>query len=177
MRGQAVLPILEKTLATETSTERRRNAVWALTRIEGAEARRIVRPMVNDKNLSVKLAALHSVGLYRDAKAVPALLQIVAKDDPAAMRQAATALGRIKSADAIAPIMAGIKISNGDRFLEHALIYALIEIDNRTKTAAYLKDPNPPVRRAAFIALDQMPNGNLTRDELAAALTPTTRPS
>lgn len=168
--GNDALPALEKTLKTNQSSERCRNAVWALTRIENPEARRLVRLMVNDKDLSVKLAAIHSAGLYRDAKAVPILLDIVVKDHPAAMRQAATALGRIKSPAAIEPIMEALKTSNGDRFLEHALIYALIQIDQRDKTAAFLNDINPVARRAALIALDQMPSGNLTRDELAAQL-------
>ena len=168
-RGKGSLPSLEKTLATNQSNERCRNAIWAATRIDDPDARRIVRPMVTDKDLSVKLAAIHSVGLYRDAKALPALLKIVAKDDPAAMRQAATALGRIRHPDAIAPIMEALK-EGGDRFLEHALIYALIQFDDRDKTAPYLKDANPFARRSALIALDQMPNGNLTREELASQL-------
>ncbi len=169
-RGKEALPVLEKELRTNQSGECCRNIVWALTRIEDAEARRIVRLAINEKDLSVKLAAIHSAGLHRDAKAAPALMKIVAKDDPAAMRQAATALGRIRHPDAVGPLMDGIKQNNGDRFLEHALIYALIQIDNRGKTAAYLNDPNPQVRRAALIALDQMPNGNLTRAQLAAQL-------
>ncbi len=169
-RGKASLPNLEEFLKFNRDPQLSRGAIWAATRIEHEDARRIVRPMVNDKDLSVKLTALHSVGLHRDAKALPALCKIVAKDHPAAQRQAATALGRIKHPDAIAPIMEALKQSNGDRFLEHALIYALIQIDNRDKTAPYLNDRSRPVRRAALIALDQMEHGNLTREELAAQL-------
>jgi putative heme-binding domain-containing protein len=147
-----------------------RDAVWSLTRMELDEARQLVRPMINDKDLSVKLSALQSVGLHRDAKALPDLLRIVAKDHPAAQRQAATALGRIKNADAIEPIVEALATANGDRFLEHALIYALIQIDNRDKTAPYLNDRRAAVRRGVLIALDQMPHGNLTREELAGQL-------
>jgi putative membrane-bound dehydrogenase-like protein len=167
--GEGVLPFIERTLQSDQSSERIRNAVWAATRIDDPEARRIVRPMVRDNELTVKLAAIHSVGLHRDAKALPALLKVVAKDHPAAQRQAATALGRIRHPDGIEPIMAALQ-PGADRFLEHALIYALIQIDNRAKTAPYLHDQSPIVRRAALIALDQMPNGNLTREELAAQL-------
>ncbi|MBM3997492.1 MAG: c-type cytochrome, partial [Planctomycetes bacterium] len=167
-RGKSVLPGLQKTIELNPNTTHFvRDSVWIATRIDEPEARQFVRSFVNDKELSVKLSALHSVGLHRDVKALPSLLKIVAKDHPAAQRQAATALGRIKHADAIAPIMEAVPEA-GDRFLEHALIYALIQIDHRDKTAAYLNDRNPLVRRAALLALDQMPNGNLTRDELAA---------
>jgi putative membrane-bound dehydrogenase-like protein len=168
-RGKESLRALEGVLLKHPSSSLCRNAVWALTRIEHDDARRIVRRMVNDKDLTVKLSAIHSVGLYRDAKALPTLMKVVASDDPAAQRQAATALGRIRRPDAIAPIMEAIA-QVGDRFLEHALIYALIQIDQRDKTAPYLQDPNPLVRRAALIALDQMPSGKLTREELAAQL-------
>lgn len=164
------MPALEKVIEVNPeSTQFHRDAIWVATRIDDPEARRFVRSFVNNKELSVKLAALHSVGLYRDAKALPALLKIVAKNHPAAQRQAATALGRIKSPEAIEPIMEAIK-QGGDRFLEHALIYALIQINQRDKTAEYLNDFNPLARRAALIALDQMPNGNLTREELARQL-------
>ena len=174
LRGKESLPALEKALKTHPSARLRRNAIWAATRTEGPEARRIIRAMVHDKDLSVKLAALHAVGLYRDAKALPALLQIVVKDDPAAQRQAATALGRIRHPDAVAPIMDALK-PGGDRFLEHALIYALIQIDHRDQTAPFLHHKNPVVRWAALIALDQMANGNLTRAELAAQLNTDTK--
>ncbi|MBI2807359.1 MAG: HEAT repeat domain-containing protein [Planctomycetes bacterium] len=169
-RGKASLPALEKVIELNpTNTQFVRDAVWVATRIDDADARRFVRGFVRDKDLSVKLAAIHSVGLYRDAKALPALLAVVAKDHPAAQRQAATALGRLRHPDAIGPIMEAVK-QGGDRFLEHALIYALIQIDHREKTAAYLNDASPLARRAALIALDQMPHGNLTREELAAQL-------
>src|SRR5207253_1972393 len=57
----------------------------------------------------------------------------------------------------------GLRVG-GDRFLEHALIYALIEINHRDGTLKGLSDEAAPVRRAALIALDQMTDGNLTRD-------------
>jgi putative membrane-bound dehydrogenase-like protein len=170
-RHRLALGWIDTAVRTGQTTQLRRNAVWAATRIDNDDdARRIVRVAVTDRDLSVKLAAIHSVGLHRDAKAVPALLRVVAKDDPAAQRQAATALGRIKSPEAIEPIMDAIKQGTGDRFLEHALIYALIQIDRRDKTAEYLNDIHPLARRAALIALDQMPSGNLTREELTAQL-------
>ncbi|MGH7128403.1 MAG: c-type cytochrome, partial [Planctomycetaceae bacterium] len=57
-----------------------------------------------------------------------------------------------------------------DRVLEHSLIYALIQIGDRERTSPYLSDPNPQVRRAALIALDQMENGDLTREQVVPLL-------
>jgi putative heme-binding domain-containing protein len=114
---------------------------------------------------------MHSAGLHRDSLAKSWLIRVLTGNDhPAAQRQAAVALGRLKETEAIEPLLTAMKNGNCDRFLEHALIYALIQIDNRDKTAPYLKDIDPHIRRAALIALDQMPNGKLTREELAEQL-------
>ncbi|MCH7725608.1 MAG: c-type cytochrome [Planctomycetes bacterium] len=51
-----------------------------------------------------------------------------------------------------------------DRALEHALIYALMEINDRAATTKGLADSNPRVRRGTLIALDQMDEGALTRE-------------
>ena len=162
---------LEKSLRAE-SARLRRNIVWAATRMDDPAVRHVARLAVADEDLSVRLAAMHSVGLHRDQRAVTWLMRVLMKDDhPAAQRQAATALGRLKNPEAIEPIMEALR-PGGDRFREHALIYALIQIDQRKKTARYLNDRDSTVRRAALIALDQMPSGNLTRDELVPHLDP-----
>jgi putative heme-binding domain-containing protein len=45
--------------------------------------------------------------------------------------------------------------------LEHAIVYALIEIGDSKRTAEGLGSPSAYTRRAALLALDQMPGGNL----------------
>src|SRR5262249_48816250 len=116
-----------------------------------------------DKEASVRLSAAHSVGLHRDVEASPRLLELVVKDSPEIRREAATALGRIHNNQAVPALLLGLRTAT-DRFLEHALIYALIEIADREATLKGLQDPNPQVRRGALIALDQMEAGNLTTD-------------
>ena len=171
-RGKASLPVLDRITEANPFPSTIQNAIWCATRIEEPEARTFVRRWLKDKDLGVQLTAIHSAGLHRDAKALATLSWIVSHEShPAVTRQAATALGRLKNADAIGPIMDALGF-DGDRFREHALIYALIQIDDRKKTAPFLNDRNPRVRRAALIALDQMPNGNLTREELAVHLNP-----
>ena len=167
--GKGALPRLQKTFKS-ASTRQRRNAVWALTRMELPEARALVRQALPDRDGSVKLAAIHSVGLYRDEGALASLLEIVGKDEPSLKRQAATALGRIGKVEAVPALMKALDADN-DRFLEHALIYALIRINQPESVHPYLKQPSAKVRRAALIALDQMPAGNLTREMITPFLT------
>ena len=45
---------------------------------------------------------------------------------------------------------------NPDRFLEHAIVYALVRIRDEQATRKGLQDPDPSVRRGAQLALDRM---------------------
>ena len=90
--------------------------------------------------------------------------------DPFVVRKLAAELGRKRDAAAVEPLLARLATSAGDRFLEHALIYALIEINASAKTAAGLDHAQPDVRRGALIALDQTGSDLLTRERVAKLL-------
>jgi putative membrane-bound dehydrogenase-like protein len=161
-RGKSALPVLEGVLERGRSVRARRNAVWAATRMERPDARALLRRALDDPAMSVRLAAAHAVGLQRDRKALDRLRELVVKDQPAVRRLAATALGRLRRAEAVPALLEGLHDA-GDRFLEHALIYALIQIDDRKATLAGLRAGSPKVQRGALVALDQMDHGGLTQ--------------
>jgi putative heme-binding domain-containing protein len=102
---------------------------------------------------------------------VPVLIGMLLEKAPQVRREAANALGRIGDKKAVAPILEAVR-AGGDRYLEHAYIYALIRIGGREELLAALQDPSANVRRAALIALDQMENGNLTPDLVTPLLDP-----
>jgi putative membrane-bound dehydrogenase-like protein len=54
------------------------------------------------------------------------------------------------------PVLLEALRGNNDRFLAHAIIYALIRINDREATARGLQDRDPYVRRGAQLALDGM---------------------
>src|SRR5947209_9125736 len=56
------------------TTEARRNAIWALTRIDSPKARSSVRHALSDPEESVRQVALHSVSLWRDGEALVELI-------------------------------------------------------------------------------------------------------
>ena len=150
--------------------EARRNAVWALTRIEGAPAREAIRSVLSDRDEIVRRSAIHAAGLWRDGAAVPPLLTAVQSAQPAVQRAAAEALGRIGDARAV-PALVEASASASDRVLEHSLTYALIEIGDAASTAsAGLKASAPRSRRATLIALDQIDGGQLKAEELVPLL-------
>lgn len=159
-QGSGAVPVLTRTLSTSGSVETRRNAVWTLTRINDAAARAAVRQALDDGDESVRQAALHSVSVWRDAGSGPRVLELLEQGAASIQRVAAEALGRIGDGRAVPGLLARAGAKN-DRILEHSLIYALIEIADPVGTAAGLRASSPHTRRAALIALDQMPGGGL----------------
>jgi putative heme-binding domain-containing protein len=102
----------------------------------------------------------------------------IASPDPAEARAAIESLGLLLERDrpladhynAAREIVDRLRQPGVDRTLEHAAIVALTRIADRKETARHLGDPLPAVQRAALIALDQMPEGRLTREEVLPLL-------
>jgi putative heme-binding domain-containing protein len=161
--NEAVKPLAAVVRDAKRSVEARRNAVWSLCRLESAAARAALRPALSDPDPSVRQAAVHAVGLQRDHEALAALRDLVLQSDPPLRLKAAEALGRIGSKEAVPALLDSLG-KGGDRFLEHALIYALIRSNDRAGTLPALADRSPRVRRAGLVALDGMKDGNLTRE-------------
>jgi putative membrane-bound dehydrogenase-like protein len=167
-RGDA-LPVLADALKNSASVEKRRNAVWTATRIEGPAARGVIRPALTDVDESVRHAAAHAVSVRRDREAVDPLIAMLRDQSAACRRVAAEALGRLGDSKAVPPLLEAVRTAT-DRTLEHSLIYALIEIADPTATAAGLKNADPRVRKAALTAIDQMEGGFLSSDAVTAEL-------
>src|SRR5262249_26357903 len=86
--------VLEK--QARVSSRMRRNAIWALTRIDSPDARAALRWRELEPNETVRQAAAHSISLWRDKDAalqLKMLLQLYIS--PQNWRVAAEGLGRI----------------------------------------------------------------------------------
>ena len=151
---------LRDSVARSESVDVRRNAVWALTRIEADDARGAVRAALADASGSVRQAALHSVALHRDLEAVDAAIALLGDPSDAVKRVAAEALGRIGDPGAIGSLLAAAATTE-DEVLTHSLVYALIEIGDPESTKRGLRADAARTQRAAMIALDQMRPGAL----------------
>jgi putative membrane-bound dehydrogenase-like protein len=162
--GTSAVGALGDALRGNRAIDARRNAVWALTRIDAPQAREAVRLALDDRDESVRHAAIHSAGLWRDVAALPRLAAAATENRPATQRAAAEALGRLGDPQAVTALISAAA-SPADRILEHSLTYALIEIDDPASTvAAGLAATAPRSRRAALIALDQMGGGRMQAD-------------
>ncbi len=144
-------------------------AVYSLSRIGSKEALSAIRDALKDPRAEVRQAAARQLGMARDKEAVPALMEMARKEDPGIRRQAAASLGMIGDARAV-PALLEAAASPEDRFVEHSVIYSLIELKQPALVAAELKSGSPKVRKAALIALDQMDGGNLREDQVFAFL-------
>jgi putative membrane-bound dehydrogenase-like protein len=160
-QGGDAVPELATVLRRGTP-EARRNAVWTATRIEKPGAYEAVRGALRDPDETVRQAALHSVSVRRDTKALDVLLAMLdpTRTSPHNARAAAEAVGRLGDKSAVKALLVTAGKSE-DRALQHSLTYALIEIANPEHTRAGLKIDNALTRRAALVALDEMPNGGL----------------
>ncbi len=168
-RGASVVPELAHALKGESSIEGRRNILWTATRLDHPEARALVRSALRDEDETVRQVALHSISLWRDAQAEPVLCEILKRPSLQNRRAAAEALGRIGDRKAVASLLEAAKMPS-DRFFEHSLTYALIELDDPKSTAAGLEHGHDTVNCRALIALDQMKNGDLRPQTVALML-------
>src|SRR5205085_1955163 len=102
-------------------------------RIDDPSARGAVRKALDDRDTTVRRAALDVVSLYRDREALDRLKSFVDTSSPVERRLAAECLGRIGNSSAV-PVLLAALASTDDRFLDHALIFALIEIADADAT-------------------------------------------
>jgi putative membrane-bound dehydrogenase-like protein len=143
--------------------------LWAIDRLGTQQARSFVRRLLKSENPQVRQAALHAVSLHRDAKAKPELLELLKTGTPGNRRVAAEALGRIGD-KSIIPDLLHAAADAEDRFLEHSITYALIELEDSAALEQGIRSENARVRRAALIALDQMPGRGLTPKQVIPLL-------
>jgi putative membrane-bound dehydrogenase-like protein len=158
-QGESAVAALGTFAAKTAASSSRECALWALARISGGSARAAVRALLDDPDMSVRQTAAKIAGLWRDAQARDRLLaQVAVKDAPPHLRRAAAeALGRIGDGRAVPALLAAAADHPDDRFFEHTLIFALIEIADPKATAEGLRETNiSPMRRAALIALSEM---------------------
>ncbi|QDU78736.1 HEAT repeat protein [Polystyrenella longa] len=156
-------------------------AVWALRRMETDKALTALREELDSKNLDVRRIAIRSVGELNDLMSLNLLLPNLRSEDLSLKQTAATSIGRIleKHADQIPTVIQErvlnelfVQLQNPeiDRVTEHSLIFAVIRFNRSKPVIPFLAHDNPLVRRGALIVLDQMGQGELTREQVVPLL-------
>ncbi len=169
-RGDAALPSLRRTIASAAGEITRRSAVWALFQIAGASHAETIHAALRDPSVEVRIAVIQALGELRDPTAAAGISARLSSDAPIERREAAAALGRIGNVTAT-PALLSASAHAGDRFEEHALIYALIELGDRPALLSAVAQGGAwPARNAALIALDQLHEGALAAEHVVPFL-------
>ncbi|MGI8979568.1 MAG: PVC-type heme-binding CxxCH protein [Pirellulaceae bacterium] len=169
-RGKEAIPALALVVKQSPAAEARRNAIWTLIRIENQDSAAIVRSGLTDADESVRQAALHAISLTRDREALLRLVEMLRDEklSPHNRRLAAETIGRIGDNSAVTALLSAAGKPH-DRPLEHALIFALIEIQDPKGTAHGLLSDSVWTKRAVLIALSEM-EGDVLKPQLVAPL-------
>lgn len=169
LRGGPAVSAILKIIPNIKNAEMRAAAVFALSRIESANAMNGVRNALNDKSSMVRTAAVRVLGMNKDAQSVHKLMELVQKDVAPVRRQAATALGQIGDIKAI-PALLNAAVGVEDRFIQHVIIHSLIMFNSPDLLVKALEKSSPQIQTVALIALDQMDGAPLQKQHLAHIL-------
>ena len=167
--GAPALPALRKAALEGPSWRQRQEAIWAAFRIGTPAATALFVEALDHTAPGLRRAAAKALSLRPDPASESRLLKLATSDDAALVRSAAEGLGRLRSRPAVPILLAGAARAY-DAFLEHSLIYALIQIAAPSETRAGLSAASMETRRAALIALDQMDGGGLKATEVVPFL-------
>ncbi len=175
-------PLME--VARDGSAEQRLQATWGLARIVGRwrradhsvslpeanqQVRAALRERLRDDEATIRQAACWIQLTYPDPPAGPSLVALLNDAVPAVRRVAAAALGRNGDRTSVSALLTALPHAI-DRDLEHAILYALIELDAPEETQQGLTSSDPAVRRGSLLVLDQLKSAPLTAPRLAEAL-------
>ncbi len=144
----------------------RRNALWALSRINRPEARATLWAGLDDPAPSVRISACNALGGLGDRAAVSKLVQRLNDTDVDVRREAATALGRIGDPAAAAALIRQLQLPL-PRPLEHAVLYSLIQLNQPELVLMTLEHSrNDRARALAMIVGEQLDASPLRREHV-----------
>ncbi len=167
LRGDDAVAALGETLKSGEESAQIQ-AVWALTRIGTKDALQQIRGALKSENPALAMTACNSVIATRDPEAVAELIGLVTRPEADLRRTALTALGATGSAQGI-PAIIGALENPEDRFLEHAAMYALIQLDQYEATRKAMPK-SAAAQRRVYWALDQMDSSKLAAKDILTLL-------
>ncbi len=151
------------------TTEQQIAEIWAHCRAGTPQDRKAIRTALSHSSKQVTRAAAQAIGILRDNGALDEVIELLELASPHVRRVAATTLGHLRNKKAVPPLLHSARVAD-DRPVEHAIIHALVEINDPVQTREGLSSDEPRIQRVALIALDQMDGAEAPRDTLLACL-------
>ncbi len=171
--GKRISPVYPDTTGADNSLSRQQT-LWKAAHQSGDAATAMLLNALSDDDALVRqtaCAALRWRSTGSTNAIEVALIDRLLNDEPAVSRAAATALGFVGGPAAAASLLELLKYDTLDREHQHAALYALIGIDDPAITRSALKSDFPTQQAAAWLALDQMPSGDVKAGEIVPLLT------
>ena len=170
-RGEEAYHAIEHVLRESSSASARLSAVWALSQWQSAASLNSLQTALEDRSETVRRAALIAWANNAFLGESDSVLKILKDGNPLFRRLAAEVIGR-DGGGAVPGLLEAAGRAD-DRPLEHAIIYALIQIRQPRQTVEGLSSTNATAIRAALIALDQMEGGGLKPEQVTPFLAST----
>ncbi|MFP6598032.1 MAG: PVC-type heme-binding CxxCH protein, partial [Candidatus Hydrogenedentota bacterium] len=164
-RFETAVPLLAEALKSNSDPQVRLLALTGLRQVIGEGRKAAILDALKDDSLDVRLKAIQAAGDSLDPQALQVLYALLPKGSPAELRGVFTTLAKYPDPSVTGKTLTVLNNleTPADPFLEHAIIYTLIQQKNSDELFAALSasDSNNLVRRAALIALDQIDNADL----------------
>lgn len=154
----------EAASSTGVSSSERVRRVWELAKRwmenQDRDAQEAMLAAARDADVDVRVAALHGIALHRWEEARDVLRENLSSEDGRCVRLAAEGLGRIgvkDDADAILErLLRPVSERRGlERWVEHGLLYALIEGAEAQDLRRHLSNPEERMVQAAVRVLEE----------------------
>ncbi len=136
-----------------------------LARIATDSAFTALASLLQDDDPYVLQSTIKVLSLHRRDAPKHQVGMLLEHADAAVRRNAAEYCGRVKHVTAVPRLLAALAHASG-RYEQHAIIFALIEIDSPESTRHGLSAQDPAIAAGAAIAVDQMPSGHLAAREI-----------
>lgn len=158
-RGNVTVNAVIEAFEAAPEPDVRKRCLWILSRLHSESGRGALRNALTDSDAGVRQAAARSLGTLKDEEAVLPLARLLNDSSAPVRRTVATALGKIGDGSAVPWLFNALPL-DGELYLQHAITYALIEIDDPVAAASYLSDSSrPDWQRTALRVMDQLARG------------------
>lgn len=162
----------EAASSTRASRAERVRRVWEFAKRwlenQDRDAKEAILAAARDADLEVRVAALHGIALHRWEEARGVLRENLSNDDGRCVRLAAEGLGRIGVKDDADAIFERLLRPGLERWVEHGLLYALIEGAEAPDMRRHVSNPEERWVQVAVRVLEEQ--GQLQLEDLDGVL-------
>ncbi|MBT8183601.1 MAG: HEAT repeat domain-containing protein, partial [Eudoraea sp.] len=150
---------LKKVIKEEAHQLARIHAIWGIGQIANDKPGKSdpLLELLSDQDPEIVAQAIKVLGDVRNNEASPLLVPLLKHENARVQFFAAQALGRLKYADAVTPLLDQIVANNDeDLYIRHAAVLALSRIGEEAPILALVNHPDRSLRIAAVLVLRRL---------------------